>query len=78
MLLKFEYLTLCFFFYISMIYPQPSILSLSSVFTDDTSINLYHPEINYFKNFINDVFASLKKLFKSRTHKVNFGKIKPH
>jgi hypothetical protein len=55
------------------------ILSPSIYSAVDTSIIIYHPDSNYFQNFVNDVFADLNKWFKankltSHFHKTNLMK----
>lgn len=48
----------------SLIYPAINFQFV--LFTDDTSIIImYHPDGNYFQNFINYVFANLYKWFKA-------------
>jgi hypothetical protein len=37
--------------------------SKPTLFTDDTSIIIYHSESDYFRNSINDVFADVNKWF---------------
>jgi hypothetical protein len=39
--------------------------SKQKLFADDISITVSHPEIDYFQNCMNDVFATLNKLIKA-------------
>lgn len=60
-----------------LIYVNDLLVTISSQskpisFTDDPSVTISHLEIKYFQNFMNDVFASLNKLFKTNKHTLNF------
>jgi hypothetical protein len=68
--LKVQYLVFCFssYIYISDLPPTITFQSKPILFIDDTSIITYHPESEYFRNSINDVFASFyfDKLYEAK------------